>query len=266
MSGALFKESLRANWLIALLFVLIMMVYVTTAVSMFDPMTADALTAMLDMLPEGLIQAMGFADLSNELTQYLAGYLYGFIMIVFPMIYCILLGNRLIAKHVDTGSMAYILTTPTTRAQVAITQAVYMIISLLVVLAVPVAVTIIAGAAMFPGQLRVGAFLSLNVVTYLTMASVGGITFLGSSMFSESRYSLAFGAGISVVFFMLRMISQASDTFEWMKYGTVFSFIDATRIFEDSSYVLLVAAVLAGGSAMLYAAGVIIFTKRSLAI
>ncbi len=266
MSGTLFKESLRSNWIVALVLVLVILIYVTTGVSMFDPQSAEALTAMLDLLPEGLISAMGFANMGTELTEYLASYLYGFIMIMFPMIYCIIMGNRLIAKHLESGALAYLLTTPNTRVRIATTQAVYLAVSLLAVLAVPVAVAIAMSAALFPGSLRVGAFLQLNVITYLTMLVVSGITFLSSCTFSETRYSLAVGAGVPTLFFVFRMISGASDEFAWLKYVSVFWFIDFERIFSATGYVLQASGILLAASVALFSAGVVVFNRRSLAL
>ncbi len=55
---------------------------------------------------------MGFSGLVTDLTGYLASWLYGLLMFGFPMVYCIILGNRLVARQVDSGSFAYLLSTP----------------------------------------------------------------------------------------------------------------------------------------------------------
>ena len=162
MNWTLFKATLRANWTIALIFTLIILIYVSVSVGMYDPENSEAIAAMLDLLPEGLIKAMGFANLGTELTDYVSNYLYGFIMLTFPAIYIIIMANRLVAKHVDSGSMAYLLTTPNSRSRIVLTQALYLAASVAAIMIVDVSIGILMSVSMFPGLLQVGPFLALN--------------------------------------------------------------------------------------------------------
>ncbi|MCG8484270.1 MAG: ABC transporter permease subunit, partial [Clostridia bacterium] len=123
MNYTLFKATAKANWVILLMITLVILMYVSISITMFDPDNIEKMNAMLDMVPEGMLKAMGFENLGTDLTEYLSNYLYGFIFIMFPMIYCIIVSNKLIAKHVDSGSMAYLLTTPNSRVKIAVTQA-----------------------------------------------------------------------------------------------------------------------------------------------
>jgi len=55
-------------------------------------------------------------------------YLYGLIMLVFPMLFCILSSNELIPRHVDRGSMKYLLSDMKKRETVAFTKMKVMVI------------------------------------------------------------------------------------------------------------------------------------------
>ena len=266
MSWTLFRTTFRANWVLLLVFTLILMIYVPTAIAMFNPESAEDIEAMLSMMPEGMIRAMGFVDLGTDLTAYLANYLYGFIMIAFPMIYCILLANRLIARHVESGSMAYLLTTPNTRVRIAGTQALYLAGSLFVMFAVAVAAGVGMSEAMFPGLLDIPRFLTLNWVTYLALLTGAGIGFVSSCAASETRQSLAVGAGVPVLFFVFRMLSLLDEQTEWMKYLSVYSVINTDRVLAGGSYSLIVTLVLVPVVAGLFALGVVVFDRRSLAV
>ena len=90
------------------------------------------MNSMLEMFPEGLLKAFGMAEIHTELTAYLASWLYGLLMIGFPMIYSIMLGNKLVAKLVDNGSFAYLLSTPNSRVKLILTQGIYALSSLVV--------------------------------------------------------------------------------------------------------------------------------------
>ncbi len=266
MNKTLFIANMKSNWGVFVFIAGMLLVYVVTSVSMFDPESAGAMKAMFDMLPECMMKAFGFDGLGTELTGYLAHYLYGFIFVVFPMIYTIVLSNKLVAKHVDSGSMAYLLTTPNSRIQIIRTQALYIVISMLVLLSFDVAVLIATSEMIQPGLLDICPFLALNLVPYLIIVFVASISFLCSSIFNETKYSIGFGAGIPVIFFVLKMVSEISEKLDVFKYFTVYSLLDPDRILTDNAYTTILSLILVGASFLVFSLSIIIFNKRSLAI
>ncbi|MEX1378266.1 MAG: ABC transporter permease subunit [Eubacteriales bacterium] len=266
MSWTLFKTNMKSNWGIFVFIVGMLMIYVSTAIAMFDPESATAMQAMFDMLPEGMIKAFGFVGLGTNLTTYLAGYLYGFILLVFPIIYISIVANNLIAKHVDRGSMSYILATPNTRIKVAMTQALYLIISLTAMLSFMVGVLIGLSEAIFPGHLEIGRFLVLNMVTLFIILAVSSISFLASCIFSDSKASLAFGAGIPIAFVLFKMLADISEKVDFFRYFSIYTLLNTDKVLNDNKYVMIVSLCLVLASAALYSLGVIIFNKKSLAI
>ncbi|MEI3014139.1 MAG: hypothetical protein V8T36_04920 [Ruthenibacterium lactatiformans] len=67
---------------------------------------------------------------------FLTNYLYGFLMLIFPLVFSALAANRLVARHVDRGSMAYLLAAPNSRARVAFTQTPVLITGVTAIIAV----------------------------------------------------------------------------------------------------------------------------------
>ena len=266
MNPTLFKSNIKSNWIIFVFIFGMLMIYVSTSVSMFNPESADAMQMMFDMLPEGMIKAFGFVGLGTNLTTYLAGYLYGFILIVFPIIYTIIAANNLIARHVDRGSMAYLLATPNTRVKVAATQALYLVSSVVLLMSLVTGVLIGLSEAMFAGHLDIGRFLLLNVTATLILITVAGISFLSSCIFSDTKASLAFGAGIPILFVLFKMVGDISEKVEFFKYFTLYSLLDTDKVLTDNTYVLTTSLILIAASAGLYSLGVFIFNKKSLAI
>jgi len=266
MNKTLYKTNIKANWGIFAFIFGMLMIYVSTSIAMFNPENADAMKAMFDMMPEGMIKAFGFTGLGTELTGYLAGYLYGFILIVFPLIYTALIANKMIAGHVDNGSMAYLLATPNTRKRVAGTQAIFLASTSALLIVIITGIIILMSAAVFPGHLEIPSFLLLNLVTLLLLVAVGGIGFLASCIFSDKKYSLAVGAGIPVLFVLFKMLADISEKVEFFRYFSIYSLLDAHRILEDVPYALIVGGSLLALSIVLYIAGIVIFNRKSLAI
>ena len=266
MNWTLFRANLRTNWILLLFIILIVMMYGSISVSMFDPESAEIINSMLELMPEGIIKAMGFDDLGTDLTQYVSSYLYGFIMIIFPLIYIIITTNNIMARHIDRGSMAYLLTTPNSRVRIASTQAFYLVKGIALICMFNTLLIIFLSMSMFPGMLDVERFLLLNLSTFLVLTLLGGIAFLSACSFSESRWSLAVGAGIPILFFVVDMLSAISEEVGWLQYATVFTLMDPSRVLEGGLFVLISCIATGVVSVLLYATGVVVFNRRSLAL
>ncbi|MAG13403.1 MAG: hypothetical protein CMN78_02280 [Spirochaetales bacterium] len=266
MIKALLFANIKANWGAWLFVTLILLIYVSTSVTMYDPASVEKMEDMFKLLPEGMLKAFGFDSLGSNLTEYLAHYLYGFIMLVFPVIYIVLASNKLVVKHVDSGSMAYLLTTPNSRIKIASNQAFYLLVSLALLFIVDVGILVALSVSMFPGMLDVGKFLALNAITYLVLAVICGIGFFFSCLFSDTRNSIAFGGGIPAIFLMVKMVSEISSKLEWLKYLTIYKFINIDRIMNDNTYVATTGLILIGVSSVLFLGAIRIFDRKSLTI
>jgi ABC-2 type transport system permease protein len=267
MSFTLFKASLKSNWIFILAVTLFILMYVSIAIAMYDPNAADKMKDMFDLMPEGFLKAFGFDKLGSDLTSYLTNYLYGFIMLIFPMIGSSVLANGLIAKHVDTGSMAYLLTTPNTRIKVVVTQAIFLIASMTFIIAVNVGVALAMSEGSYGGMLNIKGFMQLNLVAYLVAITVSGISFLASCIFGDTKMSLTFGTGLPILMFVAKMMSEISDKVENLKYASIYSVIKIERIITgDPSYVLTTSLILLGVIIILFVSSVFVFNKKSLVI
>ncbi|MDD5492322.1 MAG: ABC transporter permease subunit [bacterium] len=264
MNPTLFKATTRANWLIGLIFLAIMMMYLAIIISMFDPESLAGLNAMLETLPRELVAAMGFEMLGAGLTSFLGNYYYGFIAIMFPMIYCIIIANRLVAKHVDSGSMAYLLSTPNSRLTIVATQAIFLLVSVTILFGLVTFAGIAISQAAFPGQLDTGGFLLLNLVTLLTFYAISGICFFFSCVFDDIKYSLAFGAGIPIAFFVLNMLANVSEQYAWIGNFSLFTLLDPIEILAGGSFPVTTMIILTGLAIVMYTGGMISFNRRNL--
>lgn len=266
MNIVLFKANIKNNWPVFAFITGMLLMYTAIAVSMFDPDSAASFEGMMQMLPEGMVKAFGFEGIGTELTSYLANYLYGFIYLTFPVIYIIIVANGLIAKHVDAGSMTYLLTTPNSRKKIATTQAVFLGLSLFVIVFLVSAVAIIMSQAMYSGYLDIGSFIMLNLVTFGCLYVVSSMGFFFSCLFNDAKNSLSFGAAIPILFIVIKMLGAISEDLSFLKYFSLFSLIDIPEILSNNSYnVIVIISTLILGS-IIYFISINLFDKRSLSI
>lgn len=264
MSRTLFRYTLRSNWILVTIFFAIMFMYLAIIISMYDPESIEDMLALVEMLPEELAALMGFDMGVTDLISFLASYYYSFLIILFPLIYCIILGNRLVAKHVDHGSMTYMLCTPKSRRRIVATQALFMIMSVVVLLGLVAATGLILTGIMFPGELDVGMYMSLNLGAMMLFVALSSICFFFSCMFDDTRHSLAFGGGIPVLFFIISVLANMGMGYEWLRHLTLLTLYNPGSILHGEQSVLIVSLVFAGIAALLYGAGIHIFSRRDL--
>jgi ABC-2 type transport system permease protein len=266
MIKALFKASFRTNRGLLLTSFLIVLMYQTIIINMFDPENAEAMTGMIQLMPEAVMAAFGFKAAATDLTTHVANFLYGFVFLVFPLIYVIPAGFRMIGKHVDCGSMVYLLATPHTRKRIALTQTIFLLTTTTILLAGAVLMGILFCESVFPGMLRIGDYLLLNLVTLGVFYVISGIVFFVSCLFNDAGRILGAAIGIPATFFVFKMLYSAGEELAFFKYLTIYSLTDPKLVFSGTGKALLITAILFAATALIYAAAIRVFDKRSLVI
>lgn len=241
-------------------------IYTTVSVGMFDPDGAKLINSLMEMLPEVMVKAFGFDQLGTELTTYLAGYLFGFILVIFPIIFIVFTANSLVASHVDKGTMAYILSNPIKRTTVIKTQIAFLVATITALITYAAIVVIVMSAVMWPGLLDVKNYIILNIVTVSLLVAISSICFLASSFFSTSKYSVGASSALVTVFIMVNMLKGVSAELEFLKFFTPISVLDTTRILTDSTYAFIVVACMVAFSLVTFIASAVVFDKKDLTI
>jgi ABC-2 type transport system permease protein len=208
MSFPLFKFTLKSNWLILVIFTVLMVGYLVLILSMYDEEIVETLEAMVEMYPPGMLAAVGMDKIPANLTDFTASYFYDFLVQLLLLVHVIVLPIRLVVKHVDNGSMSYLLSTPNGRVKIIVTQAIYMVLSFGVMMFVVTAIGVLFSQSFSPGALDIPAFLSLNLATYFTASALAAIVFFLSCAWNSTIYTAATGSAILVLFFIFSTIGR----------------------------------------------------------
>ncbi len=235
------------------------------------------LTITLDMMgvSSEMVEKMSEMDpasMMNQMYYTAMGLLPIFILIV-------ILANSLIADQVDRGSMAYVLSTPTKRSAVAITQLVFMIVVPFLILSV-VCATRIGTSFLFYDKVNVAGMLALFGGMYILVEAVCGLCYMGSCLFSQSKKSMAFGGGLAVWFFLASMIGlfgseNMVNTGMGVSELSIFNKLTLVGLYDVNSLSTIGTGsidftfawkllILVGIAAACYTVGVIKFSKKDL--
>lgn len=258
INSPLLKRTIKSNYKLFLIFTLVLCVYLTIVISFFTPSTLEGFEGLVENTPFGAIMAD-----AHGLLGFINNAYFGIIASVFPMIYSIIVGNKLIADQVDRGSMAYILSTPIKRNQVTFTQAVFLTGSLLLMFTIVAGVGLLAEMIFQPDSMDTKTFLLLILGCFLLHFAISSITFLFSCIFNFSKNSLAFGAGFPLAFFLLKMVGDLSESLSFFKYLSLNTLFDKESIMKGSGYALSIILLIVIGLS-LYVIGIKVFQRKDL--
>lgn len=273
LSIPLLKQTIKSSWVLWLVLTLgsAAIFFIINAVvfskDIFTNIKMEEVSAYVDdeelswLQILGLMDKMGFSlqrieimsriDLNsilNELVYKIAG-------VFLPMIYVMITANQLIASQVSSGSLAYVLSTPTSRRTVLRTHALYMFLS---VLAMYVVILVSAvGSEAIAGAIRISNGGSTNMIplrtilytfaSFAAMIGLTGICFGASAYFNKSNQSIAVGGGICVLSFLgiilglfgnkiFVAVGIGVEAMSIFNYVSLFSLINTDSISEFSKY------------------------------
>ncbi|WP_034551384.1 ABC transporter permease subunit [Carnobacterium funditum] len=264
ISWPLFKKEMKSIGVLLLLFTLILTMYETIIISMFDPELGNIMADFEKAMP-GIMQAFGMVGAAEaSLTAYLSSYLFGFILIVFPLIFSIILSNKLVVKYVDDGSMAYLLATPTSRGKIIRTQTTVAIGSLILLLIASTTIGLIYSELTFPGELDISSYLYLNIGLLGLHLFINGFGFLISCLCNEARTAYSWSIGVPVLAFLIQMLANQGEQYNFLKYFTFLTLFSPENILmgkESSLWLTILLFILAF---VMYGIGQIAFSRRNL--
>lgn len=265
MSFPLLKLSIKKNIALIGIILFVMLFYALIIVAMFDPDNLASYAAMYEMLPEQMISAFGFSTTAVTLTGFVASWLYGFILTVFPLVYSIIISSRLVSKTVDDGSIVCLLATPNKRENLIFTKLKFATVSLFFMHLVTFVVVLIACEVMFPDLLEVKQFIILNItVTMLNICALS-ICFFCSCLFNDNKKAVSVGSGITIGFVLLNMLGSVSEEIEFLQKFTIYGWFKPEEI-ANGADVLGLNLIYFAIIMILGILSVVIFKKKNLYI
>lgn len=266
MIWPLFKYNIKTNRFLWLLLVAVMFMYFSIIISMYDPENIEALTKMLELFPKELMDAMGFSQFGTTLLSFIVGYIYGFLIFLFPMVLTVVINHKLVASMVDKGSMAYLLSSPFSRVKVALTQALSGLVLITTFLSVVTLSALAMSELMFAGEMDIVMFIKINIYTIILYWSISSIVFFGSAIADDSKVSLGIGVGVPVMFLVIQMLSGVGEDFKWLENFTMYTLFNPDKMIQGDGFVWLGMTALIAIALVLYSAAIWIFNRKNLYI
>ena len=108
--------------------------------------------------------------------------------------------------------------------------------------------------------------LSFAITALGLLALFSGLCFFASCLCNTAAGAAGLGAGLCVVFVPIQMIGQVGDKFDWLRYCTPLTLFDRAALVAGESGAVGKFLALYAAGALLYAAGVAVFSRRDLSV
>lgn len=237
---------------------------------------AEATKSISDQIPEKVAVALEELGDMDMYGLIIGSIFYRIAGLLLPMVFVIMVANGLLAGQVDSGSMAYVLSTPTKRRTVTVTQMCYMLFALFSMFAIVTAVSVVSvwivGGNNF--AINFAEILLFNLGAFLTMFAFAGFCFMCSAIFNRTKYSMSIGGGLTIFMLVCTILglfgsdvvpsAMRIEAMNFFNYLSIITFFDTTSILAGTLSYLWKFAILAGIGIVTFIVGVFTFDKKDL--
>lgn len=201
---------------------------------------------ILTKLPSELSDSLGDMKNQDMYSMIVAGLYFKIIALLISVVYVIVVGINLIVGQVDSGSMAYILSTGTERDTVTLTQMVFYIGAALLLSLATTITSVVCFIVAPPAYTTVtlSDIIIFNIGAFFVTLALSGIMFMASCIFNRSKRAVALGGGFAVltlVFTILGMFANENtpsivrmDSLNFFNMLSVSSLFDVTSIIHGT--------------------------------
>lgn len=194
MSRTLYLRELRRNAGAVLAIGAILVLYVASVVSMYNPETTKSLEAIMSTMPD-MFAAFGMSHPATTMTGFMLNYLYGFLFTWVALLLIMMMVNRMVVQPIDRGSLSCVLSTPASRLRIALTLALALLTSLVVTLALIIVAQLALAEAQYPGELDLPALARASAGLFCLWLFMADLCFASACCFRDGRVALWAGGG-----------------------------------------------------------------------
>ena len=249
----------------------------------------DSILVALNRASSSLIDELP-ADISFKLYDLASRNLYGLVVgvilfsiagLLLPIVYTILTANSLVAQQVETGSLAFTLSSPLKRKTIIVSKAVYMVFAITSMYLLFFLFSLISreigiaiGGVDFIESLSIKDLSLYALGSYCVSLAISGICFLSSSIFNKTKYAIGVGGGISIFFLVSSILGLFGsevmplalriDSMNFFNYLTIIRLFDVQSILEGTTTFYYLLIPLLAISVVTYVVGCVVFTKKDL--
>lgn len=228
INTTLFKQELKNNYKSFILFLSIITMYVVIVIMMYDPLAQSILDQFSSTMPS-LFEAFGMQGTTSDFLSFLINYLYGFILLLLPMVYSIYLNYKLIIHYIESKSLNYILSSSLSRKSFIQTQYYVCIFMFLIFTVYITLLTFITSHYLFESLLSIHSLLYLNIGLFSLHFLIISIICFISIQLNDCKKAILYSSLFITVNYLLSILVAMQDSLWFFKYINVFQLFHASN-------------------------------------
>lgn len=216
-----------------LLFLMVFLIYPT----IIDKLDPALMNSYVDAFPEGMMKAFNF-DIVDIMSAFGWFKSEGFMMILLiGGMYAATLGGNILLKEENDGTINYLLSKPISRRKILSNK---IIVGLGNITLMMLTITLFNYIGLtITGDFDVTVFFLLNLMALLTLSVIFGISLFISTFFRKNKVMTTLAIGFVFISYILQTISSLTESFEWIKYFSVFELASVRDIALNRSVDLI---------------------------
>jgi len=226
----------------------------------------DEFTELIETMPPALLKAFNMDRLAlTDIIQYYGteGYI---LLTLFGSMFAVMLGTTLLAKEENEKTIEFLLSKPITRNQVITAKIATYLIYIVLLNLVVAAATVVAVEQVRTEEIDYGILGLLLVGPLLIQLTFANLGFLASVFVRGRRPVYATGIGVVLGMYFLSVISNLTESAEFLRYITPFQWADSADMIIngriDGLYIALFVLVNVGAVISAYMA----YNRKNIAI
>lgn len=227
--------------------------------TMQSPEMAEAFAAY----PEDVLAALNAADLATP-QGYLGGAVYGLLVPLLVAVFAIAWGARSVAGDEQAGTLDLVLAHPVGRRSLAVQRFAGMLLGIGVVSLALFAAMVALRGTFELGAVTIAGFAAIHLQLALFGAFFGALAFAAGAATGSKAVALGTSAGAAVLAYLANSVFPQVQALSWTRTVSPFGWYLSGDPLSNGIQPAGVAALL-GATAVLVAAGTVLFTRRDLA-
>jgi ABC-2 type transport system permease protein len=235
----------------------------TLLVALFFPIVkqqSQSFTNLVNSYPKGMLNALGYADLTS-FTGFMGVESLNLFWPIIVAVFATLGGASVVAQEVETGTTEIWLSIPAQRWRLLLGKLGALAAGLLLAVALCVAVIVIAALIDGASVKAIGLLAMAAVMTVLLLV-IAAYSSLFSSLLSSRGAAAGISFGITATCYVLYVVSGLADQWRDLKYLSIFTAYQPQKALESGSVDVAPIAILIAITAFCVGGSLALFQRR----
>ena len=226
-----------------------------------------AVTQIAESIPSPVKTVFGVSEEARMDTfeAFISGQFFARIWVMLMALYNVETANDLIAKMIDDGTLAFLLSTPVPRDEFFSNQAL-VLLSGNGILAVNTLLGLYAVTYRAGIPIDRWGYLRFGLLSFTFYSLIGAYSMFFSALHAERDIAITFASGLTLAFYALDVMGGLSNKLSWVRDLSLFRFYQPQEMLEGTVDPSRGTLGLGAGVILLLWLGMKIFDKKDLAI